>query len=146
MRRMFPVLAVLFLLAGCASNRTDLVKTGYLSLQPTLTASLAHPPEVYEQDGGLVVNGRLDSAEATKGGHVDVQVVGPDGTVVFDASVNYRRPSATTPSGPRGTARGPRSPADSHATYSVRFPGLPPSGSVVHVQYDAQPHSAEGPK
>jgi hypothetical protein len=109
MRRMFPVLAVFFLLAGCASNRTDLVKTGYLSLQPTLTASLAHPPEVYEQDGGLVVNGRLDSAEATKGGHVDVQVVGPDGTVVFDASVNYRRPSATTPSGPRGTARGPRS-------------------------------------
>ena len=146
MRRMFLFFAVFFLLAGCESNRTDLVKTGYLSLQPTLTASLAHPPEVYEQDGGLVVNGRLDSAETTRGGHVDVQVVGPDGKVVYDASVSYRRPSATTSSGPRGTARGPRSPADSHATYSVRFPGLPPTGSVVRVQYDAQPHSSEGPK
>ena len=145
--RLLPSLALgAFLLAGCASNRTDLVKTGYLSLQPTLTASLGHPPEVYEQDGGLVVNGRLDASEATKGGHVDVQVVGPDGAVVFDASVNYRKPSAQTQTGPRGSVRGPRSPADSHATYSVRFPGLPPEGSVVRVKYDPQPHQSEGTK
>ena len=146
MRRVISVVAVSFLLAGCASNRTDLVKTGYLALQPTLTASLSHPPEVYEQDGGLVVDGRLDAAEATKGGHVDVQVVGPDGQVVYDASVNYRKPVAQTQTGPRGSYRGPRSAADSHATYSVRFPGLPPEGSVVRVKYDSQPHQAEGSK
>lgn len=146
MRRMFPICALCAVLGGCASNRTDLVKSGYLSLQPNLTAQLAHAPDVYEQGGGLVVDGQLDSSEVSRGGHVDVQVVSPDGTVVYDASVNYRKPSAQAPTGPRGTYRGPRSSADSHSTYSVRFPGLPPHGSVVRVKYDPQPHQAEGSK
>lgn len=146
MRPLIPILVILSLLSGCASNRTDLVKTGYLSLQPTLTASLAHPPEVHEQDGGLVVNGRLDSSEVSKGGHVDVQVVGPDGAVVYDASVNYRKQQAQMATGPRGQRRGSRSSSDSPATYSVRFPGMPPAGSVVRVKYDPQPHGASGSK
>lgn len=146
MRQLIPCLVLVSALSGCATNRTDLVKSGYLSLQPTLTSSLAHPPEVYEQDGELVVNGQLDSSEVSKGGHVDVQVVGPDGAVLYDAAVNYRKPQAQIPSGPRGQYRGPRSPSESHATYSVRFPGLPPAGSVVRVQYDPQPHAAGGTK
>lgn len=146
MRSLLTAVALSCLLGGCASDRTDLVKTGYLSLQPTLTASLAHPPEVYERDGGLVVDGWLDSSEVTKGGHVDIQVIGPDSTVVYDAAVNYRKPSSQTPIGPKGSYRGPRSQADSHATYSVRFPGLPPQGSVVRVKYDPQPHQTEAPK
>jgi len=72
--------------------------------------------------------------------------VAPNEKVVYDASVNYRKPVAQTRSGPRGSYRGPRSAADSHATYSVRFPGLPPEGSVVRVKHDSQPHQAEGPK
>lgn len=146
MHRFLLIVASLACLGGCASDRTDLVKSGYLSLQPTLTASLAHTPEAYERDGALVVEGQLDSSETTKGGHVDVQVVGPDGTVVYDASVNYRKPAAMTPTGPRGSYSGPRSRADSHATYSVRFPGLPPAGSVVRVKFDPQPHQPEGSK
>lgn len=140
MRRLLSSLFVLSILSGCAADRTDLVRSGYLSLQPTLTASLAHPPEVYEQDGALVVKGQLDSSEINKGGHVDVQVIGPDGAIVYDASVNYRKPQAQTPTGPRGQYRGPRSPSESHATYAVRFPGLPPAGSVVRVKYDPQQH------
>ena len=146
MHRFFLIVTSLACLGGCASNRTDLVKSGYLSLQPTLTASLAHAPEVYERDGALVVEGQLDSSETAKSGHVDVQVVGPDGTVVYDASVNYRKPVAMTPSGPRGSYSGPRSRADRHATYSVQFPGLPPVGSVVRVKFDPQPHQREGSK
>ena len=146
MRQLIPLLVIVSILSGCASNRTDLVKTGYLSLQPTLTASLAHPPEVYEQEGELVVKGQMDSSEVRKGGHVDIQVVGPDGAVVYDASVNYRMPQAPMPVGPRGQYRGPRSSSENHATYAVRFPGLPPAGSVVSVKYDPQPHGASGSK
>lgn len=146
MYRVITCISLSCILCGCASSRTDLVKTGYLSLQPTLTASLSHSPEVYERDGGLVVDGRLESSEIIKGGHVDIQVIAPDGTVVYDAAVNHRKPSSHSLIGPKGSLRGPRSSADSHATYSVRFPGLPPEGSVVRVKYDPQPHQTEAPK
>ncbi len=146
MKRVLVAVAMGILLAGCASTRTDLVKSGYLSLQPTLTAALSHSPDIYERDGGLVVDGRLDSSEVTKGGHVDIQVIGPDGEVVYDAAVNYRQPSSRTPTGPRGSQREPRSQGDSHATYSVRFPGLPPEGSVVRVKHDPQPHHPQPAK
>jgi hypothetical protein len=125
---------------GCASKHNDLVQTSYVSLEPTLTALLAHPPEVYETDGELVVEGRLDSGEVAKGGHIDVWVKGPDGTTVYEAAVNFRKPAAQTQTGgPRGGYRGPRT--NPHANYSIRFPGLPPQGSVVHVKFDSQPHA-----
>ena len=95
---------------GCASRPNDLVQSSYLSLEPTLAASLSHPPEVYEKGGELVIEGRLDSGEVTNGGHVDVWVNGPDGTTVYEAAVNFRKPTAQTQTGgPRGGYRGPRS-------------------------------------
>lgn len=129
-------------LGGCASNRTDLVQSGYLSVEPTLTKTLSHAPEVYEQDGGLVVSGTLDSDEATRGGHIDVSVVAPDGTVAYDATVGYQKPAEYRKVGPRGRPRGARSSANT--TYSVRFPGLPPGGSVVKVRHDPLSHAAPG--
>lgn len=127
-------------IAGCASERKDLVQASYLSLEPTLTTTLSHPPEVYENNGALVVEGRLDSGDVAKGGHIDVWVRDPNGTTVYEAAVNFRRPSARTQTGgSRGASRATR--ASQHATYSVRFPGLPPQGSVVHVKYDPEPHA-----
>ena len=77
-------------IGGCASNRTDLVQSGYLTLDPAQAQAntLAHSPKLYAQDGDLVVAGKLDTGEATRGGHVDVWVIAPGGTVVYDASVN----------------------------------------------------------
>lgn len=124
---------------GCVPQRKDLVQDSYISLAP-ITATLSHPPEVYESDGALVVEGRLDSGDVTKGGHIDVWVRDPDGITVYDAAVNFRRPSARTQTGgPRGASRTIRT--SQHATYSVRFPALPPQGSVVHVKYDPEPHA-----
>ncbi len=133
--------AMVTVLCACASTKTDLLQQGYVSLQPATAEPLSHPPEVFEEEGGLVVSGRLESAEALKGGHVDVSVVGPDGTTVYQASVDFRKPQSQT-SGPRGMVRPSRT--DSHATYSVRFPGLPPKGSVVHVKVEAGPHGKSG--
>lgn len=129
-------------LGGCASDRTDLVLSGYLSVEPTLTKALKQAPEVYEQDGSLVVSGKLDSDEATRGGHIDVSVVAPDGAIAYHATVNHRQPEAHRRVGPRGRPLGARSSAST--TYSVRFPGLPPRGSVVRVRRDSLPHTATG--
>lgn len=130
---------------GCASQHNDLVQTSYVSLEPNLTTQLTHPPEVYETDGQLVVEGQLDSGQVTKGGHIDGWVKGPGGTTVYEAAVNFRKPPTQTQTGgPRGGSRGPRT--NPHASCSVRFPGLPPQGSVVHVKIDSQPHPKMGDK
>jgi hypothetical protein len=125
---------------GCASTRTDLVRSGYVTLEPRLTKTLPNVPNIYEEDGSLVVDGQLDDSAATQGGHVDVQVVAPDGVVVYDAQVDYRRhvsPAASTP-GRRGRLAQHR--VSDHYHYAVRFPGLPPAGSVVRVVFDPRPH------
>lgn len=132
-------------ICGCGSQQTDLVQSGYVSLEPTLRGSLSHEPEVSEVGGELVVSGQLDSGELTNGGHVDVWVTGPDGATVYEAAVNFRKPAPPTNTGGRwGTYRDPRT--NLHATYSVQFPGLPPQGSVVHVKFDPQPHAKTGDK
>jgi acyl dehydratase len=88
------------------------------------------------------VRGKLDDDEAVAGGHLDITVTSPDGAVVHDAVVNYGRATSshTAQLGPRGASRrvptGPK-----HAEYSVRFPGLPPVGSVVRVRVDTSPHN-----
>lgn len=135
-------LAILFLPA-CAASRNDLVKSGLLTLEPSLTKALTHPPDVYEREGRLVVSGELEPSEANADGHVDVVVVGPDGVVAYSAAVQYTQPSAPQTTGPRGQPRGPRSRAESHSTYSVEFPRLPSRGSVVKVRHDPGAHTGK---
>lgn len=135
--------AIVAAFSGCASHQSDLLQNGYVSLEPTLSGSLSHAPEISERDGEMVVSGRLDSGEITNGGHVDVRVVGPDGATVYEAAIDFRKPRPQSQTGgPKGGYRGPRT--NPHATYSVRFPGLPPQGSVVHVKLDAMPHGKAG--
>lgn len=130
-------------LGGCALNRTDLVRSGYLTLEPQLTKPLLRVPAVLEEDGSLVIDGQIDASAITRGGHVDIKVVAPDGVVVYDAQVNCREHvSSTAPSVGR-RARLQRQRARDHYHYSVRFPGLPPEGSSVRVVFDPLPHAEE---
>lgn len=137
------LVSVLALLAGCAASRTDLVSAGNVTLESVVTRPLMHAPTVENADGDLLVSGRLDEVEAVAGGHLDITVTAPDGVVVHDAIVNYGRASSshTTRLGARGASRrvqtGPK-----HATFSVRFPGLPPEGSKVRVRLDTAIHES----
>lgn len=126
---------------GCAGARTDLVRSGYLTLEPQLTKALPNVPNIYEEDGSLVVDGQLDDSAATQGGHVDVKVVAPDGVIVYDAQVNYRRHVTGAAATPGRRARLAQNRVSDHYHYSVRFPGLPPEGAVVRVVFDPQPHN-----
>ncbi len=122
-------------LFGCASPRTDLVQTGFVTLEPQLTDVLMEPPKVYEEDGSLIVEGRLDESQE---GHVDVVVVAPDGVVAYNAQVDFRRHLIRSPL--RGRRRHAQRRTTEHFHYSVQFPGLPPEGSIVRVRHDAEPH------
>lgn len=142
LRSLTSLTLFVFMLGGCASGRVDAVEARLVTLEPTLRKSLPHAPKAYKQDGGLVVEGQLDADEATYGGHVDVVVIGPDGAQIYDAAVNYKQP----PHRPAGGRRGPRStrsPAANHTTYSVRFPGMPPEGSIVKVKHNPVARATE---
>lgn len=139
------LLATAALLEGCSTHRTDLIASGRLVAEPQIDRALRTPPEVHDDEGDLVVSGQLERGlPADLRGHIDVTVVAPDGTTVYDAQVDYRADAASsygTP-GPRsGSFQGARTRHGSYAVYSVRFPGLPPDGSVVKVRHEPKPHA-----
>lgn len=146
-RRIVTVAAVLstvVMMAACACER-DLIASGRVAAEPHFDQVLRKPPEVCEDKGDLVVSGRLENGHPHfLGGHIDVVVVAADGTIVYDAQVNYRTDTTSshgTP-GPRsGSFRDSRTRHGSHGVYSMRFPGLPPNGSVIRVRYDPRPHT-----
>jgi len=137
-------LAGVFLFGGCASQR-DLVTAGRITLEPKIDRALRQPPEVYEEAGELVVAGRLERGlPRALGGHIDITVIAPDGATVYDAQVNYRADtvsSAGTPKPRHSSFRRAHTRYGSYGVYSVRFPGLPPDGSVVRVRHDPAPHT-----
>lgn len=136
------------LLGSCASQR-DLVAAGRITMEPRIDHALRQPPDVYEESGELVVAGRLERGLPPEArGHIDVTVIAPDGTTVYDAQVNYRSDttSAGAPKPRHGSSRRAHTRYGSYGVYSVRFPGLPPDGSVVRVRHDPDNHPASGPK
>ncbi len=142
-------LAGICFLGGCASHG-DLIAAGRVTLEPKIDHVLRRPPDVYEEEGDLVVAGRLERAlPRDSGGHIDVSVIAPDGATVYDVQVNYRADtvaSAGTPKPRHGTFRRSRTRYGSYGVYSIRFPGLPPDGSVVRVRHDPDIHPAIEPK
>jgi hypothetical protein len=139
------LIVAMTLLSGCASHR-DLVTAGRVAVEPRIDRNLRTPPEVYEDQGDLVVYGTLDmGASGGLRGHVDVSVVGPDGATLFDAQTNYRAKTVSTPGwtgAKHGVFRRAHRRNSSLGVYAVRFPGLPPEGSVVKVRHDPSPLSA----
>lgn len=132
------VLACL-VLSACSAQHTDLVQSGYLNVDSANATALAHAPEAREVDGGVLVEGWLDTDEAARGSQVDISVVSSDGTVVQHAVAKVKAAAADAPKSAWRQRRGPRTTSESHATYSVLLPGLPPPGSVLKARLDPAP-------
>lgn len=142
-------LAGVFLLGGCTSQQ-DLIAAGRITLEPEIDHALRKPPDVYEENGDLVVAGRLERGlPRDSRGHIDVTVIAPDGVRIYDAQVNYRADTVASAGNPKprhGSFRRSHTRYGSYGVYSVRFPGLPPDGSIVRVSHDPDVHPANEPK
>lgn len=133
------LIAVAALLGGCASGN-DLIAAGLVTAEPRLDPALRKPPEIYAENGDLVVSGRLERGLPLEdAGHIDVVVVAPDGKTVYDARLDYEGETTSSheSTGPKhGVYQRVRTRRyGSYLAYSVRFPGLPPEGSVVRVRH-----------
>lgn len=138
------VLVSTFVLADCAAG-TDLIAAGRVTLEPRIDRFLREPPEVRADNGDLVVSGRLERGlPRDLGGHIDIAVIAPDGSTVFDAQTDYRSETVSSQGrpGPRsGYFRRAHTRYGSSGVYLVRFHGLPPDSSVVKVSHHLLPHS-----
>lgn len=140
------VVLIAIVLGGCA-NPPDLIDAGRVALEPRIDQALRQPPGVYEDKGDLVVAGRLaPGSTPDPRSHIDVRVTAPDGATVFDARLYYQADTVSPADVPKplygsfdcvSTRRYGR-----YLAYAVRFPGLPPDGSVVRVRHDSEPLGA----
>lgn len=141
------LLAATFVLGGCATG-TDLVAAGRVAVEPHIDRTLREPPEVTDDNGDLLIAGRLARGlPRDLGGHIDISVIAPDGRALYDAQVTSTAAdtSASGGSGPKEATfrRNRNHRTGSYGVYSVRFPGLPPDGSVVKVRYEPATHPVE---
>ncbi len=125
---------------GCTSSTTDLVRSGYVSLRVNEETSQKLQLGVYDNDGSLLVEGTVRARELTLETHLDVAIVAPSGELVGDAKVNFRRHASSNARVPgRSSARSTRTGAQ-HYHFSLRFPNLPPKGSIVSYSIDYSAH------
>lgn len=119
------IIATAITSTGCATTGKDLVRDGVVDVERessryalvTLVSAMQEGPD-------LLVRGEVRRRYGGRSpipGHIDVQIVGPDGEMLEDASVGYHRHSAKWRS----------------ASFYVRLESVPPRGSTIRVQHDA---------
>ncbi|MHC4159692.1 MAG: hypothetical protein ACYSSO_11520 [Planctomycetota bacterium] len=113
-------------LNGCATNRVDLVDSGVLTLEKQETGKVYIVwSDAYEDGDGFVVTGvlrRRDTVGLPIKTHVDITIQSPDGTIIDES----RSSDVHVPR--RIIGRG-----QSLQRFKVRFPKIPPQGSLVRL-------------
>jgi len=120
------MLALTVVATGCATNRQDLVRTGYLTVQRHATGKVQVSwCSAYEIDNEFLVTGALgrrDTVGMPIPVRVDVRIVAPDGQVLDE--------------GCSSIVRVPRRIIGRHTgfhRFTVRFSEVPPAGSSLNV-------------
>jgi hypothetical protein len=119
---MWASFLVVVFLVGCAGN-SDLVKAGFFKVGASSPTGIKITgTKVHNDDGTLVVSGRLMRTYRAKSypGHVDIAIVAPDGRIVDQASVKNKLPFV---------GRSKRK----NSSFKARFATVPPEGSTIHV-------------
>ena len=113
-----------FALTGCVASQNDLVRSGRITVQREQSELFdVLMPSVSRDGDSMVVSGRLLRRTQDMGplpGHLDIAVLSTDGRLLKEATANWF-PISVPLHGPRD------------ASYTVRFSGLPPEGSVVRI-------------
>jgi hypothetical protein len=114
------LIAVLVMTPGCASTGTDLVEQGEAKVEyiPSRYAHI-HRVSVYQEEKTLLISGELHGRFHRKDfvpGHVDIEVISPDGDILQKGSTRYHRIGRTK-----------------SLKFSIQFPDTIPQGSRIRV-------------
>ena len=107
--------------SGCATNRVDLVANGNVVVEKVSSPSAYFSKtSVYSTDSKMTVSGELRKRRSSRGhifGHVEVEVISPDETVLCVIDTSYHR----------------RSLKSSSSIFSVDIPLQVEDGSSVRI-------------
>ncbi len=119
------------LLGGCMPPRVNLIRTGAVSVRTEAPPSLRLSAAAYAEPDTLFIYGTVEERIGTLYpvvGHIDVEVWGADSRLLDAQRVPYR-------------VRTTHRKKYRRATFSARFPRVPPQGSVLIVRHHLDMHT-----
>ena len=117
-------------LSSCITNRVNLLKANEVVLNEVVPPELKISTSVYNDDGNLVILGRVSRGSLDIRripGHVDVEIFSPAKEELASIKASFRA-LPTWRHGPSPVA------------FRVELPGTPPVGSIVNVIYHREQH------
>ncbi len=130
-RRLLVAVTTILIVTGCVGKRIDLVESESITLDQRSPANLKMSTSVYNDDGNLVILGRISRDSLNQQlipGHIDVLITDSNGAELSIIQARFRK-LPTWRHGPNPVA------------FRVELPGTPPHGSKVIVKYDTEVHS-----
>lgn len=117
-------------LTSCVSNRVNLVDDKYLNILTDAPKNVIVQSSAYKEDEGFVVSGRISKGTLSTrsiGGHLDILIETPNAEVFAKLQADLRRMPAARRAG-------------NPASFFLKLPALPPSGSKIHLTYHTVDH------
>lgn len=130
MKKLLLLIGLALSTSSCITNRVDLLETNGITLSEDVPPELKISTSIYQDDGNLVVLGRLSRGSLDLRripGHIDIQVLTATGEEVADVKAQFRS-LPTWRHGPSPVA------------FRFELPGVPPLGSRVLVKYHVSQH------
>lgn len=130
MKKILLILGIALTLSSCITNRVNLMDRKAITLQEIVPPELKIDTSVYEDDGNLIILGRLRRGSLDKRripGHIDIEVLAPSNEELANIKATFRS-LPTWRHGPTPVA------------FRVEMPGVPPMGSTVQVKYHLNQH------
>lgn len=118
------------LLAGCAGAGKDLVRDNTVKIEKVSSRwAKVQFVRVVKEGDTVALRGQVRRWPTGRGpipGHIDLEVIGPEGGVLEQATLNYHRSSVKSRY------------AEFHGTLDT----IPPTGSTIRVIHDLRSHDA----
>lgn len=130
MKKIALFVSLILATSGCITNRIDLLETKAISLNEVVPLELKITTSVYEDDGNLVILGRLSRGSLDLRfipGHVDIELLTVNGEELANIKAQFRSV--------RTWRHGPNP-----VVFKAELPGVPPVGSTVKVKYHVSKH------
>lgn len=120
----------LLIVTGCVGKRIDLVESKSITLDQRSPANLKMNTSVYNDDGNLVILGRIDRGSLDQQrilGHIDILIIDSQGDELSSIQARFQK-LPTWRHGPNPVA------------FRAELPGTPPAGARIIVKYDTETH------
>ncbi len=125
--RSLPILTTI-LVAGCAMTGRDLVRDNTVQIEKVSSGwATVRFVSVIQEDDEIELRGEVTRRLVGRGpipGHIDFEVIGPDGIALEKAVIDYHR----------------RSVKSRYSKFHTTLSAAPPVGSTIRVTHDTRAH------